>query len=280
MQRSLRCLLTLAALAALAGVALPSHAVDLEREVQRSGQDGQEWLVYSIESNSNQEFACCNTWRGGIVRPATCRPERDRDSWSNTDDGSILPGDGLLHVYLGMADGQVERVRAYSSGCEVDTSWPLRSLEGVSQKQSLGLLQALAFQGTTPDGKGGHDDRMEHALATIAKHETSSAAQTLISLSVPGRPREMREQALFWLSQVGGSAAEEAIFGALRNDPSSAVREHAVFALSQLPDEQGVDALLRALRTSNEGAVQRQALFWLAESNDPRALETIARLLD
>jgi len=57
------------------------------------------------------------------------------------------------------------------------------------------------------------------------------------------------------------------------------VREQAVFALSQLPDDQGVPALIHAAKTSKDPEVRKKAIFWLGQSDDPRALSLFEELL-
>jgi HEAT repeat protein len=57
------------------------------------------------------------------------------------------------------------------------------------------------------------------------------------------------------------------------------VREHAVFALSQRPAEEGVPALIRIARTNPHPELRRKALFWLGQSEDPRALTLFEEIL-
>jgi len=57
------------------------------------------------------------------------------------------------------------------------------------------------------------------------------------------------------------------------------VRESAIFALSQRPRDEGVPALIRIVRTSRDPKLRKNALFWLGQSNDPRALDLIEELL-
>ncbi|HEX4602271.1 MAG TPA: HEAT repeat domain-containing protein, partial [Gemmatimonadales bacterium] len=57
------------------------------------------------------------------------------------------------------------------------------------------------------------------------------------------------------------------------------VKEQAVFALSQRPREEGVPALIRVARANPDREVRRKALFWLGQSNDPRALALFEELL-
>jgi HEAT repeat protein len=57
------------------------------------------------------------------------------------------------------------------------------------------------------------------------------------------------------------------------------VREQAVFALSQRPRDEGVPALIRIAKTHNDPEIRRRAIFWLGQSNDPRALALFEELL-
>lgn len=263
---------------ALISFASPGHAIDLDTAVREAGRDGQEWLVYTVEADADQHFVCCHVWERGNVRTATCRPEGNRDSWTVTGHEAAPESNHLLKVYLGVENGRVERLRAYSAGCHVETTWSVTELQGVTEQESLSLLGGLVLES---DGRGRRrDDRRDHAMAAIAEHRASAAARTLAGLYDDGEDSELRELSLFWLSQTGDASAEDVLFGAIRNDPEDDVREHAVFALSQLPAGRGVDGLVQAMRITDEDDIQRMALFWLAESQDPRAMELIAKILE
>jgi HEAT repeat protein len=62
-------------------------------------------------------------------------------------------------------------------------------------------------------------------------------------------------------------------------DVDREVKEQAVFALSQQPHAEGVPALIRIARTHRDREVRRKALFWLGQSDDPRALALFEELL-
>jgi len=57
------------------------------------------------------------------------------------------------------------------------------------------------------------------------------------------------------------------------------IREQAVFALSQRPKDEGVPALIRVARTNKDPEIRKRALFWLGQSGDPRALALFEELL-
>ena len=57
------------------------------------------------------------------------------------------------------------------------------------------------------------------------------------------------------------------------------VREAAVFALSELDGEEGIEALLRIARGDGDPRIREKAMFWLADSGDPRALALFEEIL-
>ena len=91
---------------------------------------------------------------------------------------------------------------------------------------------------------------------------------------------ETREDATFWLGQMAGDAVAgdlEELTGDERIDLE--VREAAVFALSELDGEEGIEALLRIARGSGDPRIREKAMFWLADSGDPRALALFEEIL-
>ena len=90
----------------------------------------------------------------------------------------------------------------------------------------------------------------------------------------------MRSRAWFWLAQIEAPESEKEIGRAIVSDPSAEVREQAVFALSQLPEERAVRSLLGILEDARmDNEVRKQALFWLVQSDSDLAYESIDRLL-
>jgi HEAT repeat protein len=57
------------------------------------------------------------------------------------------------------------------------------------------------------------------------------------------------------------------------------VKETAVFALSQRPRDEGVPALIRIVRGNADPELRRKAIFWLGQSDDARALALFEELL-
>ena len=84
---------------------------------------------------------------------------------------------------------------------------------------------------------------------------------------------ELRRQALFLVSQKRTDETATILMDAARNDPDQEVREKAVFWLSQVP---GTTPLLeQILRGNADQNIKEQALFALSQQNDPRAQQTL-----
>jgi HEAT repeat protein len=93
-------------------------------------------------------------------------------------------------------------------------------------------------------------------------------------------PRSTRTQSVFWLGQAAGEAATANLNSiVLDNSVDREVRESAVFALSQRPPEEGVPALISVARTNKDPEIRKKALFWLGQSHDPRAIDLFEELL-
>jgi len=93
-------------------------------------------------------------------------------------------------------------------------------------------------------------------------------------------PRNTRSQSVFWVGQAAGDAATADLNSlVLDNSVDREVREQAVFALSQRPRDEGVPALIAVARTNKDPEIRKKALFWLGQSQDPRALDLFEELL-
>lgn len=91
---------------------------------------------------------------------------------------------------------------------------------------------------------------------------------------------DVREQAVFWLSQEATETATAGLASLAKDDGEDAeVRAAAVFALSQRPDEEGVPILMELAVTSRHAKVRESSLFWLAQSKDPRVLPFFESIL-
>jgi HEAT repeats len=221
------------------------------------------WIAWEVPAVAEHDSCCWSSRRRGC-----CLDERDHGvSFSST------PRDASsdLLVLLRVSGGQVDRVAAYSGTCPIDAAGlPVRWLDDVDPGESVDLLSSLLADRRLGNG----------ALAAIAFHAERRAGALLVDRARRGASRESRREALFWLAQRNEPGAAEILLEAATSDTDSQVREHAVFAISQLPDDTGTLLLLEMARDRELSAeVRKQALFWLAQSDDPRALDLLTAIL-
>jgi HEAT repeat protein len=82
---------------------------------------------------------------------------------------------------------------------------------------------------------------------------------------------ELREKALFVVSQHGGDESLRLILDVAKNDPDPDLREKAVFWLSQMPGEASFNAIVEFLNDATEPNLQEQAVFALSQHQSARA---------
>jgi hypothetical protein len=89
---------------------------------------------------------------------------------------------------------------------------------------------------------------------------------------------KVRKQALFWAGQRKETPTVDLV-RVYRDAPEAELREHAIFVLSQRGDGAAADALLRIAREDRDTRMRGKALFWLAQKNDPRVKKLIADIV-
>src|SRR5438876_30018 len=143
------------------------------------------------------------------------------------------------------------------------------------------VLAALAGVAVVAPAQSGGGSRGETAVfpATLADSADDWAALSKIARS-PDLPRSTRTRSVFWLGQAAGDAATRGLNDiVVDNSVDREVREQAVFALSQRPRDEGVPALIAVARTNKDPEIRKKALFWLGQSHDARAIDLFEELL-
>lgn len=243
----------------LAATALPVAAQSLAARVASVGTGAVRFEFAAREG-------VCGTGRGGIsVRRddgRTAVPDMSvntsrRDEWEDDCEP------GPVRVVVDVESRRVTGVRSYVGG-----RWrgaADRDLGAVrAAEASVFLLNVAA----TADAKPAKDAIFP---ATIAAGVQDPWRALLAIAKDEDRPRDVRQSALFWISQAASDAATAGL-QELVEDDDRRVRESAVFALSQRPADESVPALIRLARTHRDPSVRRNAVFWLGQSKDARAL--------
>jgi HEAT repeat protein len=89
---------------------------------------------------------------------------------------------------------------------------------------------------------------------------------------------EVRKNALFWVGQMGGLRAED-FDGLYDTLADSEMKEQVIFVASQSGEPQAVDFLMDVARNEEEKELKERAIFWLGQSNDPRVPDFLLSLI-
>ena len=203
---------------------------------------------------------------------------RGRTSWGNENNSRDVEWDsdcsiGPARVVLDRRGGELADLRFYVGGRWRPAGSDLVDLGTVPAREAADYLLSIA-----QSEKGSMGEKAVFP-ATIA--DSANIWPALIKIARnPDLPRSTRTQSVFWLGQAAGDAATANLNSlVLDNSVDREVREQAVFALSQRPREEGIPALISVARTNKDPEIRKKALFWLGQSNDPRALDLFEELL-
>jgi hypothetical protein len=140
----------------------------------------------------------------------------------------------------------------------------------------LAPLTQLARGGDDEDGLSGS------ALAALSMLEGpagDSAAKWMIARALDRNERRgLRKNALFWAGQNEDTPTTDLV-RVYNTDSGSELREHAIFVLSQRQDRAATDALLRIAQEDSDPRMAGKALFWLAQKDDARVRKLLADII-
>jgi hypothetical protein len=86
---------------------------------------------------------------------------------------------------------------------------------------------------------------------------------------------ESRKKAIFWAGQRKTTPTKD-LADFYRTTAEAELREHAIFVLSQRDDEAALNELLRIARDDSDKRMRGKAMFWLAQKDDPRVAKLIS----
>ena len=146
---------------------------------------------------------------------------------------------------------------------------------------------ALSHGGETPAAEFAYlrglyprlDDELKEAVIQGMQEDEDAGGRWLIERAMDTRESsKLRKNALFWAGQREATPTADLV-RVYREAQESNLREHAIFVLSQREDDAATDALLRIAREDADTRMRGKALFWLAQKDDPRVKKLIADLL-
>jgi len=197
------------------------------------------------------------------------------DNWNSSRDVDydVDCSTGPARVVLDRRNGEISDLRFYVGGRWRPPASDVVDLGMVPAREAADYLVSLA---RTERGSMG-----EKAILPATLADSANIWPDLIRIARnPDVPRSTRTQSVFWLGQAAGDVATANLKDiVVDNSVDREVRESAVFALSQRPREEGVPALIAVARSNKDPEIRKKALFWLGQSNDPRALDLFEELL-
>jgi HEAT repeat protein len=197
------------------------------------------------------------------------------DNWNRSPDieWDIDCTYGPARVVLDRRDGELEDLRWYVGGRWRPAGSDVVDLGMVPAREAADYLISIA---QSEKGSMG-----EKAIFPATLADSAEIWPSLLKIARNADlPRNTRTQSVFWLGQAAGDAATANLNSiVLDNSVDREVRETAVFALSQRPREEGIPALIAVARTNKDPEIRKKALFWLGQSHDPRAIDLFEEIL-
>jgi hypothetical protein len=288
-------ILTLGLMLSQPAFALPARIVNAKQET-RSAASGLErllqgilalqtepaWVGYAVPAVAGRSLMCCSDWGGSQRDCNSCRLEEKQEGVRSTTEAPKtvnLEVPTEIVVLYRMAQKQLEKVRVFSTDCELDFGGlPLTWLNEVKPAESLRWLGSVATDAAVDNRDGRR--RADGAIMAIAHHQVPEADRLLETLAASSRPLELRKQAAFWMGTVRGRTGYETLRRLVREDTNEKFREHITFALSQSHEPDAILTLIQTAREDASARVRGQALFWLAQKAGRRAAEAIAAAID
>ena len=204
---------------------------------------------------------------------------RGRTTWSNNwqisrdveweDDCTQGPG----RLVIDRRRGEISDVRFYVGGRWRPAGSDVVDLGMVPAREAADYLLSVA---QSERGSMG-----EKAVFPATLIDSTDVWPSLIRIARnESLPRSTRNQSVFWIGQAAGEAATRGLSDiVVDNGVDREVREQAVFALSQRPRDQGIPALIEIAKRNKDPEIRKKAMFWLGQSGDPRALDLFEEIL-
>jgi HEAT repeat protein len=244
----------------LTSLALAPQAFAAELTLPRDG-----WTTWQVAAVDSAPDWCC--WASGRdhrnAPRAACKLDGKQEGYGNRNDETT----DAIRVYVRTSGGKIDRLRALSATCPVETATQFNDLGTVAEQDSARWLTGMVKQ------------QDEDALAALAMNRGNVARDAMTGFARNDAREETRKHAVFWLSQVRGAEGADITSSVMFNDKDPDVREHASFALSQSDAPRVVPDLIRLGQTDRSAEVRGQAWFWLAQTEAPGAESAIGAAL-
>ena len=167
--------------------------------------------------------------------------------------------EGPARVVAHFENGQLTRIHTYVGGRWRPAGADVTDVGTISVRDATDYLLSIA---RTQSGKAAGE-----AIFPLTIADSVDMAQPIYSIAKDeSRPMEVRDQAIFWLSQVDDDAAVGMLDNILKSSHDERVQDKAIFGLSQHRSGKGF-AILKdyAEHDTYPEAARGKAIFWLGQ---------------
>jgi hypothetical protein len=217
------------------------------------------WASWEVAAVDGAPDMCC--WNGlqpGAAARNACKIDNQRGNLGIVDDATT----DAVRVYVRVAGGSIDRLRALSAKCPVEAATPILDLGSQDADDSARWLIANVRRAAPMK----NESSRENALEALGMHRGEVAHTELASVARGGDDLDERKTAMFWLAKARGAAGATLVTELMFGDKEAEVREHGAFAITQTKSPRIAPDLIRLGNTDKAGEVRAQAWFWLAQT--------------
>lgn len=228
------------------------------------------WASWEIPAVANAPAWCCFEADRSATGKALCTLDDQNHSYGSRDGATT----DTVRIYARFAEGRLERLRALSADCAVQSNSEIRQLSPTERSSVEWLAGQLAEQANAGRRATGE------IMAALAVHRSQLAYDVLARSARQDTRLEQRKDAVFWLAHLRGREGAELTTTLMFEDADAGMREHAAFALTQSASPRIAEDLARLATTDRAGKVRAQAWFWLAHTGaaqTERAIDSALR---
>lgn len=157
-------------------------------------------------------------------------------------------------------------------------------IRGVLAKRGdVESAEAVTRAASRPCNRNDEDNEIRAAAMNALLQMDAQSALPIIKQVLQKRDEcsvELREKAVFLLSQKPSSETETLLLDVLNNDPARSVREKAVFWMGQVRSDRAATALEEIATSSPDMELREKAIHALHEQESPRAEALLRRLAE
>ena len=129
-------------------------------------------------------------------------------------------------------------------------------------------------------GQLDNDELKEKILFGVSQSSDRNAGKWLMEIVADEtEDTEIRKQALFWAGQTDAIDLD-GIVKIYKTSKDRELREQAVFALSQRSEKAAIEAMIELARTEKDRELRKNLVFWIGQSGHPEAEDFLMEIIN